>query len=136
MAAAQKDISFSIIMPTYNRKHYISNAIESLLAQKYNRYELIIIRGNKRMPANCDSVILSGNYAKQYFAEFPEKTNMLYKGIKDTGPSRVNTPVDPGNLCFYVIGTAEPGKSQAAFAEAVLSIDARLQERSKDQNLP
>ena len=34
---------FSIIMPTYNRKHCIKNAVDSLLAQTYKNYELIII---------------------------------------------------------------------------------------------
>ena len=37
------DISFSIIMPTFNRKHCIKNAIDSLLAQTYKNYELIVI---------------------------------------------------------------------------------------------
>jgi glycosyltransferase involved in cell wall biosynthesis len=36
-------ISFSIIMPTYNRAGCIKNAIDSLLAQTYNDFELIII---------------------------------------------------------------------------------------------
>jgi len=36
-------ISFSIIMPTYNRKYCIKNAIDSLLKQTYQDFELIII---------------------------------------------------------------------------------------------
>jgi glycosyltransferase involved in cell wall biosynthesis len=36
-------IAFSIIMPTYNRKYCIQNAIDSLLRQTYQRFELIII---------------------------------------------------------------------------------------------
>lgn len=36
-------VKFSIIMPTYNRKHCIKNAIDSLLAQTYQEFELIII---------------------------------------------------------------------------------------------
>jgi radical SAM protein with 4Fe4S-binding SPASM domain len=36
-------ISFSIIMAAYNRKHCIKNAIDSLLAQTYKNFELIII---------------------------------------------------------------------------------------------
>lgn len=35
--------SFSIIMPTYNRKYCIKNAIDSLLKQTYQDFELIII---------------------------------------------------------------------------------------------
>ena len=37
------NISFSIIMPTYNRKNCIKNAIDSLLTQTYQNFELIII---------------------------------------------------------------------------------------------
>lgn len=36
-------ISFSIIMPAYNRKYCIKNAIDSLLAQTYKKFELIIV---------------------------------------------------------------------------------------------
>lgn len=38
-----KSIQFSIIVPVYNRQETISNAIESVLAQDYNNWELIII---------------------------------------------------------------------------------------------
>ena len=39
----QARIPFSIIMPTYNRKHCIKKAIDSLLTQTYQNFELIII---------------------------------------------------------------------------------------------
>lgn len=35
--------SFSFIMPTFNRKNLIKNAIDSVLTQDYKNYELIII---------------------------------------------------------------------------------------------
>jgi len=37
------EISFSIIMPTYNRRNCIKNAIDSLNSQTYKNFELIII---------------------------------------------------------------------------------------------
>lgn len=37
------EIKFSIIMPTYNRKHCIKDAIDSLFTQTYQNFELIII---------------------------------------------------------------------------------------------
>ena len=37
------EIKFSVIMPTYNRNFCICNAIDSLLAQTYENFELIII---------------------------------------------------------------------------------------------
>lgn len=43
LSVPQKRIFFTIIMPTYNRKDCIKNAIDSLLAQTYRKFELIII---------------------------------------------------------------------------------------------
>src|SRR5581483_11107100 len=37
------EILFSVIMPTYNRKHCIKTAIDSLLNQTFQNFELIII---------------------------------------------------------------------------------------------
>ena len=39
----KNNIYFSIIMPTYNRAFCIEKAIDSLLNQSYQNYELIII---------------------------------------------------------------------------------------------
>ncbi len=39
----QDKILFSIIIPTYNRAHLISKAIQSVLDQTYNHWELVIV---------------------------------------------------------------------------------------------
>ena len=39
-----KGLFFSIIIPTYNRTNFICTAIESVISQKYNNWELIIVR--------------------------------------------------------------------------------------------
>ena len=36
-------MKFSIIIPTYNRAAFLPKAIESVLAQTYNDWELIIV---------------------------------------------------------------------------------------------
>ncbi len=38
-----KDILFSIIIPTYNRAAFIEKTIESVLAQTYTNYEIIVV---------------------------------------------------------------------------------------------
>jgi len=43
LSMPDREASFSIIMPTYNRRHCIKNAINSLLNQNYKNFELIII---------------------------------------------------------------------------------------------
>lgn len=41
--ASCKQVSFSIIMPTYNRKYCIDQAIQSVLSQNYGDFELVIV---------------------------------------------------------------------------------------------
>lgn len=36
-------VLFSIIIPTYNRAHFIKSTIDTILLQEYNHYELIIV---------------------------------------------------------------------------------------------
>ena len=40
---AKEDTFFSVIIPTYNREELISKAIDSVLSQNYNNYEIIVI---------------------------------------------------------------------------------------------
>ena len=43
MASEQKQIKFSVIIPAYNAEQTISRAIESVLAQSYQHFELIVV---------------------------------------------------------------------------------------------
>ena len=39
----RSNISFSVIMPTYNRAHSVCNSIDSVLSQEFKNYEIIIV---------------------------------------------------------------------------------------------
>ena len=39
---------FSVVIPTFNQSNYLKKAIESVLAQKYKNYEIIIIDNNSK----------------------------------------------------------------------------------------
>lgn len=64
------DITISILMPTYNHEKYISQAIESVLAQKTNYpYELLI-----HDDCSTDSTLA---IAKNYATKYPDKIKLF-----------------------------------------------------------
>ena len=65
-----KNIKFSIIMPTYNRAFCITKAIDSLLKQTYRDYELIIV--------DDGSTDNTENILKEKYQEYFENKSFLY----------------------------------------------------------
>lgn len=57
----KKEISFTVIMPTYNQCMYIRRAINSLFAQTYANWELIIV--------NDGSIDLTENFIQDYLQD-------------------------------------------------------------------
>lgn len=55
-----KEIKFSIIMPTYNDAETIVNAIESVVKQEYDRWELVIVNDG----STDDTLNIVNNYLK------------------------------------------------------------------------
>lgn len=56
---------FSIIIPTYNREHLISKAIESVLSQTYEKFELIIVDDGSTH--NTQEVVCAYNAQRIHF---------------------------------------------------------------------
>ena len=42
-----KQSLITVVTPTYNRAEYLSNAVDSVLAQTYTDFELIVVDDNK-----------------------------------------------------------------------------------------
>lgn len=72
----KQDIKVSVIMPTYNRAFIIDRAIESVLGQRYNNYELIISDDGS---TDDTGINIKRNYGKN--------KNIRYIRNRHSGPS-------------------------------------------------
>ncbi len=78
----RQDISFSIIMPTYNRKDIVGKSIDSVLQQTYQNFELIIVDDGST--DNTKDFI-----QKQYAKELKSgKIKYIYKENSGVCPTR------------------------------------------------
>ena len=66
----------SIILPTYNRAHMVGNAIESVLAQSYTEFELLIIDDG------------STDHTEQVVASYNDKRISYYRMQENGGQSK------------------------------------------------
>lgn len=62
LSGVNKDIFISILIPTYNRAHYISDAIGSALAQDYPNFEIVVVDDGST--DNTSQVVRSFNDAR------------------------------------------------------------------------
>lgn len=73
-------IKFSVIMPTYNRAFCITNAINSLINQTYQNFELIII--------DDGSTDNTENLLKKEYSEYFKNGKFIYKKCNHLGASQ------------------------------------------------
>lgn len=67
---------FSVIVPVYNQERYVSECIESVLAQTFKEFELILV--------DDGSVDLSGKICDQYAQQYPQFVSVTHK--ENEGP--------------------------------------------------
>jgi hypothetical protein len=92
-----KNYNVSVIMPTYNRKNVIENAINSVLNQTYNDYELIIIDDGST--DNTEDLI------KQKYANYLKYGKIKYFCQKNGGVSNARNnglKEAEGNIITYL----------------------------------
>lgn len=73
----RKDIKFSIIMPTYNRAFCIEKAIDSVMAQTYQEFELVIVDDGS---TDDTEDVIRAKYSKEL-----ESKKIVYKKIENGG---------------------------------------------------
>lgn len=79
MGIARKPVKISVIMPVYNAECYLKEAIESVLAQKYTDYELLIVENG-----SSDQSLL---ICKEYETKYPS-VHVLKEEKKGAGAAR------------------------------------------------
>jgi len=82
MAQAEKGPFFSIIIPSYNRAEYLSVAINSILAQEFQDYEIIVIDdGSTDNTRTVLSAMQNNSKIKSFFKENEERSIARNYGI-------------------------------------------------------
>ena len=62
---------FSIIVPVYNVEKYLAECVESVLAQTYKNFEIVLV--------DDGSTDRSHEICKQYVFKFPERINLIFE---------------------------------------------------------
>lgn len=129
-------IKFSIILPTYNRAIFISKAIESVLAQTYTNWELIIIDDG-----STDNTQETLNQFKDerifyYYQENQERSTARNNGIeKATGDYICFLDSDdyylPQKLQAHHDAIENNGFKNAVYYEGIIFEDAETLKRTK-----
>lgn len=80
----QKDLYFSIIVPVYNVKNYLQDAVDSILNQTYKGYEIILVDdgSNDGTEILCDEISKSDSTIKIIHQENQGLSQARNNGIK------------------------------------------------------
>ncbi len=88
---------FSIIVPVYNVEAYLSGCIDSILAQEFTDYELILVED-----ASTDS---SKQICESYVSKYPDKIKLMYGGERPSGgpgePRNRGLTIATGEYLFF-----------------------------------
>lgn len=76
----KKEPKISVIMPAYNAEKYIRNALDSILAQTFDSYEILVV--------NDGSTDGTSAIIEAYCTEYPEKIQIITQENGGTGAAR------------------------------------------------
>lgn len=78
MATNKEDAPlFSIIIPVYNVEKYLAECVESVLAQTYKNFEIILVDDGSKDSSN--------KICLQYVSKFPERINLIFEKSDKSG---------------------------------------------------
>lgn len=93
------NVLFSIIIPTYNRASYIKTTINSILCQKYNNFEIIIIDDGSTDSTKEIVTSIADNRINYFYIENGERGRARNYGVKKSNGKYV-TFLDSDDI-FY-----------------------------------
>lgn len=110
-----KSIKFSVIMPCYNSKEYVKYAVESIIRQRYQNWELIAINDGSR-----DNTLAILN-------EFSDKDDRIKVFSKENGgyATAVNFGLDKVEGDYFLMMGSDDALSENLFLEIVNAVSEK-----------
>lgn len=93
----ENEYKVSVIMPTYNRANIIKRAIDSILNQTFNNYEIIIIDDGSNDETECLINEYYNNYLKKGIIRYFKQKNKGVSAARNNGLSKAN-----GSIIAYL----------------------------------
>lgn len=85
----------SVIIPVYNAERFLSAALDSVLAQSYKNWELILI--------DDGSIDQSGAICDQYAAQHPEQVSVIHQCNQGVSVARnAGLRIAQGDFIFFI----------------------------------
>lgn len=105
----------TVVMPLYNTRRYVEQAIDSALAQRYRRFELVVV--------NDGSTDGSGEIAARYAARFPSRVRVVDQPNAGL-PAARNTALNAGRGDYFALLDADDAWHPDHLAQAMDAFDA------------
>jgi len=118
----------SICIPTYNRKNYLKETLESVFAQTYKDYEVVVVDDGST--DGTDQMIKQSNYPIRYFWQKNQGEPATRNKLVELAEGEYITFIDSDDLLFqyaveYLITLVECNGSDIVAYSSFVGIDER-----------
>lgn len=118
----------SICIPTHNRKHYLRETLESIFAQTYKDYEIIIVDDGST--DGTDQMIKQSNYPIRYFWQENRGVAEARNKLLELADGEFITFIDSDDLLFpyaieELLGLVEHNGFEVVAYSSYIGIDER-----------
>ena len=130
----------SICIPTYNRKKYLQETLESVFAQTYKDYEVVVVDDGST--DGTDQMIEQSNYSVRYFQQNKAGVSEARNKLIELAKGQYITFIDSDDLLFpyaleELMNLIENNGSDVVAYSSYIGIDERGKKvRRKSHKLP